>query len=229
MQSNPTSYGQSLCRRYILALTPSRFYENYRPSWLFGMELDFFFPDHNIAIEFNGDQHYFSTGLSESPSSQIRRDVRKKMLCRERGIKVFVFKAIDLVMCKFRMKLKKTLPFYAKTKVSDLDAEAKRYRKLLREKFHSPTAHRGKGKARQKTVAKLFEAHPPSFEGRWNADKFYFRWNEWSKGQPKCLETVQSFKDAFPNNLRKRHIRELDKISMKWETGANPAPQPTNP
>jgi hypothetical protein len=99
----------------------------------------------------------------------------------------------------------------------------------LREKFHSPTAHRGKGKARQKTIAKLFEAHPPSFEGKWNADKFYFRWNEWSKGQPKRLETVQSFKDAFPNNLRKRHIRELDKISMKWETVTTPASQPTNP
>lgn len=212
-----TSYGQQLCRRYIEAVTPARFYENYRPSWLFGMELNFYFPDHNLAIEFNGDQHYFSTDLSRDPSAQIKRDYRKKILCRQRGVQLICFKAIDLVLCKVMCKLKKFVPSCKKFHARQLDAEAKKYRTILKEKFYSPTAHRSKGKARQKTVAKLFERHKPSFEGKWNADKFHFKWNEWLSDKQKCLETVISFKECYAANLRNRHVRELDRLALKWE------------
>lgn len=213
-----TSYGQTLCRRYIEAMIQTRFYENYRPSWLFGMELDFYFPDHNLAIEFNGDQHYFATGLSDDPSAQRRRDLRKRYLCRDRGVKLIVLKAIDLVMCKFNQKFKRLIPMNRSLKLKKLDSEAKQYRSTLKENFNSPTAHRGKGKARQKTVAKLFDQHPPSFNGKWNADKFHYQWNAWMKGKPKCLETVESFRQTHGDHLRARHNRELGKLAAKWET-----------
>lgn len=213
-----TSYGQQICRRYIESLINARFYENYRPDWLFGMELDFYFPDYKLAIEFNGDQHYFATGLSDDPSLQRKRDLRKRYICRDRGVKLVVLKAIDLVRCKFNQKFKRIVPMNRGFKMSSLDAEAKRYRATLKENFNSPTAHRAKGKARQKTVAKLFEQHPPNFDGKWNADKFYFQWNAWMKGKSKGVETIESFRQAYGDHLRARHQRELGKIAVKWET-----------
>jgi hypothetical protein len=212
-----TSYGQQLCREYIVRLTDAPFLENYRPNWLFGMELDFFFPEHNVAIEFNGDQHYFATDLSASPYAQKGRDSRKRDICKARGIKLLVFKAIDLARCKFGFRFKKTLPMKKNVQISELDKKAKEYRAILKDKFNSPTAHRGKGLARQKTIAKLFEKHPPSFDGLWNKDEFEFQWNAWRKGKPKCMETAQSFKNANINHLRKRHVRRLDGLALQWE------------
>ena len=125
------------------------------------MELDFYFPDFNIAIEFNGDQHYFATDLSSDPSQQRKRDGRKKYLCRERGVKLITLKAIDLIAQRLLRKFKRELPLNSKISTRNIDADAKKYRITLKENFNSPTAHKSKGLARQKTVAKLFEKHPP--------------------------------------------------------------------
>lgn len=52
------------------------------------LELDIFLPSLNIAVEFNGT-HWHSFNEAQE------RDVKKKLLCEERGIKLFVIKEGD--------------------------------------------------------------------------------------------------------------------------------------
>lgn len=206
------SYGQQICREYLTKMVPSSFLENYRPPWLFGMELDFYYPDHLVAIEFNGDQHYFSTDLAADHKPQQRRDWRKKAICKSRGIRFVSLKAIDLVSCKFKHRFKKILPMMKHSKMNDLDHRAKAYRKKLIADFASPTAHKSKGKKRQDTVARLFAKHPPNEDGIWNSDLFNFKLNQWQKEHGKSAESVDLFQETYAFHIRARHDRLLETI-----------------
>lgn len=136
-----TSYGQQLCRRYIELCTEARFIENFRPDWLFGMELDFFFPEYNAAIEFNGDQHYHATALASNPMAQRIRDKRKREICKQRGINLVSIKAIDLIQHSMRRRISQAkLPMLKLRRNSILRDDSIRYRKILKEKYSSPTA-----------------------------------------------------------------------------------------
>lgn len=62
-------------------------------SWLGKQSLDFYLPDHNIAIECQGEQHFkefsgkikFKTNLE----NRIRLDITKYELCKENGLKLY--------------------------------------------------------------------------------------------------------------------------------------------
>ena len=203
------SYGQDLCKAYLQRLVPEMAMENHRPDWLHGMELDFYFPSAKVAIEFNGDQHYFATGLSADPMPQKQRDARKKAICKERGITLISLKAIDLVSHKMRFRLKRHFELQPNGNIKGLDHEAKEYRKMLIQKYNSPTAHRNKGRMREKTVAKLFEQHPPKLDGRWNQDVFLFKLKEWQRQHGKTQQALVAFVDTYGKHLRKRHLRKL--------------------
>lgn len=61
--------------------------ENYRPTWLKGLEVDFFLPGRNLAIEVQGKQHYLFSpelqGTVESFKAQRRRDnIKVKLLSK---------------------------------------------------------------------------------------------------------------------------------------------------
>lgn len=198
-------------------IVTANFLENYRPTWLYGMELDFYFPDHKVGIEFNGDQHYFATDLATDPSAQQFRDRRKKQICAERGIKLITLSAIDLIGSKLNQKLKRCLPITHQRKFGKLNAEAKQYRLTLKEKFGSPTVHRNNSLVRQKAVDKLFEKHPPDVSGKWGMDIFFWKWNGWKADKPKSAETVASFEKEFAPHIRTRHLRFLAKQARKWE------------
>jgi len=75
-------------------LPNQRRFENYRPDWLFGMELDFYFPDLNMAVEVQGKQHYkFTPKFHKTRAdgyAQRQRDSRKKNLCNERGVRILI-------------------------------------------------------------------------------------------------------------------------------------------
>lgn len=64
-----------------------KIYTHYRPDWLKNpktnrnLEIDLYFPDLKIGIEINGKYHRFVR--------QIRRDVLKRTLCQEFGVKLF--------------------------------------------------------------------------------------------------------------------------------------------
>lgn len=204
-----TSYGQQICYEYIRAIAPVEPEQNVRPSWLFGMELDFYFPDHNLAIEFNGDQHYFSTGLSADPRPQQQRDWRKRWICKQRGIKLIRVKAIDLVYSRMRGILKKHFALKKHKKRTELDAKAKAYRKMLVERYDSPTAVKSKGGARAKVVERLFDKHPQIKDGKWNREHYVYNLKKWLKQHGKTPQAIEKFEEQNAQYLRLRHLRDL--------------------
>lgn len=144
-----SSYGQQLCGKWLKAIIPFVYLENYRPPWLYGMELDFFYPELNLAVEFNGDQHYINTEAFGDCAAQKSRDARKKEICKQKNIRIVTLRAFDLtnsiLRCKFKKLLKNTgskiKPCNQKEKIS-LDEESSKYRRLLFERFNSKTSYK---------------------------------------------------------------------------------------
>ena len=72
-----------------------------RPSWLRRQHLDILFSDHNIAIEYQGRQHFEPVeffGGQEALEDSQKRDARKGRLCKENGCHlIYVKKGYDFV------------------------------------------------------------------------------------------------------------------------------------
>ena len=59
---------------------------HFRPDWLYGLELDIFIPDLNLAFEYQGQQHFHPIpfwGGDEAFRKLKERDKKKCLLCRE--------------------------------------------------------------------------------------------------------------------------------------------------
>jgi hypothetical protein len=62
-----------------------------RPNWLGKQHLDIYFPKHNIAVEYQGDQHYYPIdffGGLDSFEKNVQRDKLKKELCIKNDCKL---------------------------------------------------------------------------------------------------------------------------------------------
>lgn len=164
------SYGQQLLREYLLALYPHKMVENYRPEWLHGLEIDFWFPDYNIAIEFQGGQHYVPRdGDIAGLYRQKHNDGRKARTLKMLGIQLIRIDAIHLGRAALLGRIRAVIrhhrralglarnyatPFPShKCKTKGLDRRAVQYRRLLREQYNCPTARR-RGHAPRKRAAK---------------------------------------------------------------------------
>jgi len=99
------SRGEAECGRVLAELFPDHKFEKVRPSWLMNdypgrkfppqpLELDFYCEELNLAVEFNGRQHYeFVPDFHKSEKhafGQRARDRLKLELCRRRGVDVIV-------------------------------------------------------------------------------------------------------------------------------------------
>lgn len=76
----------------------SQIYENYRPYWLCDhkgrrLELDFYFPSRDMAIEVQGMQHYQFTPYFHRDYDEFiqlkERDYNKRQICMDLGIRLF--------------------------------------------------------------------------------------------------------------------------------------------
>eukprot|EP01124_Arcella_intermedia_P026011 TRINITY_DN4792_c0_g1_i1.p1 TRINITY_DN4792_c0_g1~~TRINITY_DN4792_c0_g1_i1.p1 ORF type:complete len:410 (-),score=76.14 TRINITY_DN4792_c0_g1_i1:20-1249(-) len=56
------------------------------PSTKLPMELDIWVPKFQLALEYQGEQHYHEFSVFNSLASYIKRDIKKKQRCIERGI-----------------------------------------------------------------------------------------------------------------------------------------------
>jgi hypothetical protein len=64
---------------------------HHRPEWLEGLELDIYIPDMKKAFEYQGIQHYRPIGAwggQEAFEELRRRDARKALVCKRRGIRL---------------------------------------------------------------------------------------------------------------------------------------------
>ena len=64
--------------------------------WLKGLELDFYLPDYNIAIECQGIQHFIKQHFFEPLEIVQERDLRKLQLCKENGVKLLYYSNLGI-------------------------------------------------------------------------------------------------------------------------------------
>lgn len=58
---------------------------NKRPKWLYGLELDFYIPELNLAFEFQGEQHY--RGINDTEFlKRYFYDIQKDIFCKRNNI-----------------------------------------------------------------------------------------------------------------------------------------------
>lgn len=65
-----------------------------RFKWLGKQSLDFYLPDYNIAIEYQGEQHFKPVvifGGDKEFKKTVERDIKKKNLCEKHGIELLYF------------------------------------------------------------------------------------------------------------------------------------------
>lgn len=65
------------------------------PEWLGRQRFDGFIPEHGIALEYNGEQHYHPVGLFGGEAGLIatqKRDQRKLALAKQHGVEVVIFR-----------------------------------------------------------------------------------------------------------------------------------------
>ena len=114
--------------------------DNYRPSWLDGLELDRYYPTMGIAIEFQGDQHSRIVPVMqkgpEDFQKQARNDTKKRHICESRGIKLHAINLLDLdrfSVVNFAKRLAKEGDEYARQK-----GDKGEIYKISRIKFEEP-------------------------------------------------------------------------------------------
>ncbi len=171
------SYGQTILRRYLTLLLDDEPHEDYRPDWLFGMELDLYYPALNLGVEFQGDQHFIPVYGSMACIEQRHRDRKKKAICISRGVRFMRVEAIDLEYTRLNRLLKKAAGNVLglrqfinrrciRGQLRALNRESTAYRKTLND-THGAVTSRRKGYKRR--LAKYewlsshgFSAKPPT-------------------------------------------------------------------
>ena len=88
--TNPQWVSEQKAYAIVSARFPDAKFQ-YQPEFLFGQRLDIFIPSKNVAIEYQGKQHYepveFFGGRDGQKNNQ-RRDIRKFMRCKANNIRV---------------------------------------------------------------------------------------------------------------------------------------------
>lgn len=87
---------ETVLYQIVLRLKPnSTILRHYRPEWLGGLEIDIFVKEESLAIEYQGQQHYFpikAWGGEKAFADLVKRDVLKKRLCKEHGYRLVCVK-----------------------------------------------------------------------------------------------------------------------------------------
>lgn len=79
-------------------------YERYKPfAWLpKGCHIDFYLPDYNIAIEYQGELHYLPKFGEDELAKQQQRDSVKRELCKQHKLPLYEIKYTEDVLGKLQ-------------------------------------------------------------------------------------------------------------------------------
>lgn len=107
--------GEFLCKQYLTLLVSQRDYvDNARPDFLVfpmsgePLEIDRYYPEEKVGVEFNGLQHYQPTEKypeEEEFKHRRTRDVFKMGACFEQGVELVVITARDLSLERMRARI----------------------------------------------------------------------------------------------------------------------------
>ncbi|BDG59463.1 hypothetical protein [Caldinitratiruptor microaerophilus] len=112
--------GEAILKELLNVLVATdQFQDNARPGFLVNpltgerLEFDRWYYKHGVAIEFNGPQHYQTTGAFPDPEqvrTQQLRDLVKHALARDHGVTIVVVRPQDLTFEGVRARLEGFLP-----------------------------------------------------------------------------------------------------------------------
>lgn len=150
------SYGQELAIRWLTLYFGPPDQIDYRPAWMDGLELDAWWAELRIGLEFQGDQHYFPLDGLDEFVKQTARDDRKHRICREAGIPVIHLTAVDLTKLGVEAAISRSIVYrtikkrvkkriLATIKIAtrpspELLLDSSRYLTILRQTYNAPTA-----------------------------------------------------------------------------------------
>ena len=107
------SMGEQLMKTLLGGPISSHYIDNYKPSWLNGLELDRYYPPLRMAFEFQGEQHIeFSFSKHNSHEDfigQWNRDQLKKSILQKKKIILVEYSASELSIPTFSQKLSEVL------------------------------------------------------------------------------------------------------------------------
>lgn len=113
------SKGQNILMMYLFELFPAHTPRiDYRPEWLCGLELDFYYEEFKLAFEFNGRQHLKECNLPN--------DTRKRSICSKKGISLLTIETSDLRYSILRPMILKVLASHVKKYVVNKNRESER-------------------------------------------------------------------------------------------------------
>lgn len=119
-----TFIGEELMKTMLGSSIFSHYLDNYKPSWLNGLELDRYYPALRIAFEFQGEQHTtFSFSKHNNHDdffSQYERDASKKAILTRKKITLVEYNASELSPPIFSSKLSAALPQIPEFSVDDM-------------------------------------------------------------------------------------------------------------
>lgn len=111
--------------KYFISLLKNNYERYWTTDWLIfnkHLSLDFYFPSFNLAIECQGEQHFFSKdyfGGEQRFKLQQKRDLLKYNLCKEHGITILYYTNVP------KSKINFFAPVY--TDINELLNEIKKY------------------------------------------------------------------------------------------------------
>jgi hypothetical protein len=108
----PVSRGEQLCKHLLdTYLSFLRHHDNLRPDWLRNpktgrrLEIDRYYPEIRVGIEYNGVQHGRPIlGLQRDHAAFMEQQIRdafKTQTCKERGIELIAITIFDLTEFRF--------------------------------------------------------------------------------------------------------------------------------
>lgn len=143
------SYGENILKRYLEIILPFPVLLNHRPHWLYGLELDFYFPGLFLGIELQGDHHYKQTKYSFDPKCVQARDAAKRSYCDDRGVFLITvdpgklnFSTLFRKLRKFCKSSQRDLISKHAAVIEKLTHESKLYRLTLKTNFNSVASSR---------------------------------------------------------------------------------------
>lgn len=148
------SDGQWLLYSLLCGMSPPKGLDcklNHRPVWLNGLELDIYYPDLKLALEFQGDQHFVQiSAFNGSLAKTKANDKRKADLCAANDVTLI---KIDASQLRYQLIVNKLqdinkirsvqFPLRVNYKTgAKLDAKCHQYRVILNNRFQSPSIHK---------------------------------------------------------------------------------------